>query len=321
VGETYARARALCEGLDRPREIVPVLYGQWVYHLLKGPLRQAREIAAELLQRGEEGADAVITAMGYRLSGQACCHLGELLAARAHLEQALARFDPAYRPFYLSLSAQDPLVTLLIYLSCDLLNLGYLDQARSRSGASVEEAHKLGHAYSLAIALFGACFVAWATRSCEALQVRALSLGSGLRTAGLSKLMGALNDAVPTVPPAGIPRMNLQSSASNALASFRTGVSKPSANHGCAHRRLGRARISLQSCRGNRLPGMGAGRGWANHGGYCDAPGRRGRIPRDRSGDAFALLSHIARRRRGPGEGAGPGARPSRRGRAPGGRD
>ena len=29
VGETYARARALCERLDRPPEIVPVLYGQF----------------------------------------------------------------------------------------------------------------------------------------------------------------------------------------------------------------------------------------------------------------------------------------------------
>ena len=33
VGETYARARALCEQLDRPPEIVPVLYGQFAYHL------------------------------------------------------------------------------------------------------------------------------------------------------------------------------------------------------------------------------------------------------------------------------------------------
>ena len=54
VGETYARARALCEQLDRPPQIVPVIYGQGVHHLLKGPLRIAQEIAANLLQLGEE---------------------------------------------------------------------------------------------------------------------------------------------------------------------------------------------------------------------------------------------------------------------------
>ena len=83
VGETYARARALCEQLDRPPEIVPVLYGQFVHHLIKGPLRLAREIAAELLQRGEDGTDTAITVLGHRLSGETCFHLGELLAARA----------------------------------------------------------------------------------------------------------------------------------------------------------------------------------------------------------------------------------------------
>jgi hypothetical protein len=55
VGETYARARALCERLDQPPEIVPVMYGQWVYHLLRGPLPLARALATDLLQRGEDG--------------------------------------------------------------------------------------------------------------------------------------------------------------------------------------------------------------------------------------------------------------------------
>jgi hypothetical protein len=35
--------------LDRPLEIVPVLYGQFVYHLLKGLVRLAEALAAELL--------------------------------------------------------------------------------------------------------------------------------------------------------------------------------------------------------------------------------------------------------------------------------
>src|SRR5262249_23568674 len=146
VGETYTRARALCEQLDRPPEIVPVLYGQWVYHLLKGPLRQAREIAAQLLQQRAAGTDAAIKEFGHRVCGATCHHLGELLAARTHLEQALARFDPAHRPFYMSVSPQDAWVTLQFYLSWNLLCLGYLDQARFRSEAGIEEARKLGHA-------------------------------------------------------------------------------------------------------------------------------------------------------------------------------
>jgi class 3 adenylate cyclase/predicted ATPase/DNA polymerase III delta prime subunit len=173
VGETYARARALCEQLDRPPQIVPVLYGQSVHHLLGGPLRLARELAADLLQQGEDSVDAAVTVMGHRLTGVTCFHLGELLAARTHVEQALARFDPAHRPFYMSFHAQDPLVTLHTYLSWDLFCLGYLDQARFRSEAALEEARKLRHPYSLAQALNLACWVDWATRSHEELLARA----------------------------------------------------------------------------------------------------------------------------------------------------
>src|SRR5262249_24126078 len=46
-------------------------------------------------------------------------------------------------------------------------------QARFRSEAAVEEAHKLGHAFSLSASLTIACFVDWATRSHEELQGRA----------------------------------------------------------------------------------------------------------------------------------------------------
>jgi hypothetical protein len=57
-----------------------------VYHLLKGPLRLARVLAADFLKQGEDSADVAMTGMGHRLSGETCFYLGELLAARAHLE-------------------------------------------------------------------------------------------------------------------------------------------------------------------------------------------------------------------------------------------
>jgi class 3 adenylate cyclase/predicted ATPase len=176
VGETYARARALCEQLDRSPEIMPVLYGQYVYYLLKGQLSLARALAADFLKQGEDGADVGMMGMGHWLSGLPCFYFGEFLASRAHLEQALARFDPAHRPFYMSFHIQDPLGPLLNYLSWDLCCLGYLDQARLRSEAAVEEARKMGHPYSLAYALLGACWVDWGTHACEELQARAEAL-------------------------------------------------------------------------------------------------------------------------------------------------
>jgi class 3 adenylate cyclase/predicted ATPase len=174
VGETYARARALCDQLDQPPEIMQVLYGQWMHHVFKGPLRLTREIAADLLQRGEEGRDVAMTAMGHRLSGQTCFHLGEFSVARTHLEQAFAQFDSAHRA--LSFFLQDPLVPLLNYLSNDLCCLGYLDQGRFRSKAAVEEASKSDRPFSLLTALSGACRVDWATRSHEELLARADAL-------------------------------------------------------------------------------------------------------------------------------------------------
>jgi class 3 adenylate cyclase/predicted ATPase len=173
AGETYARARALCEQLDRPPEIVPVLYGQCAQYISKGRLRRAREIAAELLQVGEEGGIVAITVLGHRLSGAACFNLGEFLTARTHVEQALALFDPGHRPFYVSFNIPDPLVNLLSYHSIDLFCLGYFDQARLECEAAVEEGHKTGHAFSLTAALSGACQADWGIRSRAELLARA----------------------------------------------------------------------------------------------------------------------------------------------------
>ena len=49
-------------------------------------------LAAELLQRGEDGGDAAITVMGHRLSGMTCFFLAEFLAAHSppHLERRLS---------------------------------------------------------------------------------------------------------------------------------------------------------------------------------------------------------------------------------------
>jgi tetratricopeptide (TPR) repeat protein len=176
VGETYARARGLCEQLDRPPEIVPVLYGQCLHYIGAGLLRQARKIAADLLQAGEDRAVVAVSVLGHRLSGSICFNLGEFLASQTHLEKGLALFDPGHRSFYRSFQIQDPVVNLLGYHSINLFFLGYFDQARLECEKAVEEGQKIGHAFSVTSALSGACQADWGTRSREEVLARADAL-------------------------------------------------------------------------------------------------------------------------------------------------
>jgi predicted ATPase len=53
VGETFARARALAEQIDRPERLAPVLLGQWVFHLGRGEYQLALSLAEQLEKVGE----------------------------------------------------------------------------------------------------------------------------------------------------------------------------------------------------------------------------------------------------------------------------
>jgi hypothetical protein len=95
VGETCARVRQLCEQLKRP-QFVPVLFGEWVHHFLRGELDQARAGAEELVQLSEQPNNAPLKVLGLRTLGLTKCSLGDLTGARDNLEYTVTHFDPAY---------------------------------------------------------------------------------------------------------------------------------------------------------------------------------------------------------------------------------
>ena len=153
VGQTYARARQLCEELQNPPQLIPVLIGQCVYHLVRGEFDLARQHATALLELGESRNDVRLRLLGHRFSAQPKFCLGEFGAARSHLEEALCLFDPADRGYYAALTLQDAEVMLLNWHSM-LFPLGYLDQARSRLAEALAQARRLEQAFTLAFTLF-----------------------------------------------------------------------------------------------------------------------------------------------------------------------
>src|SRR5882762_11229142 len=53
VGETFTRARQLCDQLDQPPQASAVMSGQCIYYTIRGELARACQVAKELLEFGE----------------------------------------------------------------------------------------------------------------------------------------------------------------------------------------------------------------------------------------------------------------------------
>lgn len=155
IGETFARAKALCEATGEQQQLLAALHGLWVHDLLCARLGLARTRADELLQIAEERKDPVWTLIGCRAQGVIGYARGEFERSRRFLERALALFDPARRPAYAQILTDDARVVMQVYLSWSLTYLGERDLARHHRDAAVAEAHALNQPYSLAHALNG----------------------------------------------------------------------------------------------------------------------------------------------------------------------
>jgi class 3 adenylate cyclase/tetratricopeptide (TPR) repeat protein len=141
VGETYARARALAEQIDRPEYLGRVIFGQWVFHRNRGEHKLALALAEQMEKSGEARNDVTAQWVGRWASGYTRLHLGDFVAARALLEQCHGLADPAYRGGEVAFLH----AMLLASLAFTLGYLGYIDQARSRLNDALLEARQLRH--------------------------------------------------------------------------------------------------------------------------------------------------------------------------------
>jgi class 3 adenylate cyclase len=153
MADAYARARELCERLQRRQQLVPVLYGQFMYEFARGEPDSALEHAAAMRRLAEVENDRRLLVTSCRMSGPLQWWRGEFGIARARLEEGLALFDPADRPFYAALSLHDAQVMMLNFLSVVLGALGYLDQSRARGDDALAVARRLAQPFTLALAL------------------------------------------------------------------------------------------------------------------------------------------------------------------------
>ena len=88
VDEAYAEARRTLT--DGP--LVPIIRGQWAYHLLRAQYAQAAPFADEMLALGERSGDPLRLADGHLRQGMLRMYVGDFLGAREHLTAAYANY-------------------------------------------------------------------------------------------------------------------------------------------------------------------------------------------------------------------------------------
>jgi predicted ATPase len=168
TGEAWEQARELCRQLSETSQLPRVLYGQYVFHLVRAELAAAFDVGTELLELGRQRRDTDLPVMGHRAVGNASFELGQLVPAREHLDRALALYDRAWDNALAYLYGFDPRVAVLSYLAWTLFALGYPDQALARSREAVTIARETSHLASLAFAQFFHCALGQLSRRDEA---------------------------------------------------------------------------------------------------------------------------------------------------------
>jgi len=161
VENAYTRARELLETLDTAENAsavnafrFPVLFGLWLFYLVRGNLRAARELGEQCLVVAKQQENQAFEVEAHRALGATLYHLSEFKSALAHLDAGLARYQPKQHtvPAFLPYVAE-PAMTLHSYSAPLLWCIGYPTQAVQRIRKAETIAQERRHPFSQAVSL------------------------------------------------------------------------------------------------------------------------------------------------------------------------
>jgi class 3 adenylate cyclase/predicted ATPase len=153
VGETYRRAQHLCQYLDDPHQLFPVLRGLYGYYNVRAEYQTAHTLGEQLLTLAEQVQDAAMLVVAHRALGVTLFRLGAVATAHTHLTQGMALHDPQQHRAAAFLYGDDAGVVCHSYAGWTLWYLGYPAQGLARNDEAVTLAQQRAHPFSLGFAL------------------------------------------------------------------------------------------------------------------------------------------------------------------------
>ncbi|MGQ0629013.1 MAG: AAA family ATPase, partial [Phycisphaerales bacterium] len=153
VLQTYARARALCEHLGDDALLFTALRGLWAFHIGRAEFHTARGLAEQLLGLALKGPDQRLLLEAHRTLGNTAFWLGELDAAREHMQSGIETYHPLLHTGLAFEYGQDPDVANRGMQGWPLALMGKHDEALARGQEALARGRELNHPYSLGYAL------------------------------------------------------------------------------------------------------------------------------------------------------------------------
>ncbi|WP_217490686.1 AAA family ATPase [Candidatus Nitrospira nitrificans] len=159
IERNYLRARELSQESSGSEHRFLAVWGLWVFHLVRGPLATACDLAEHLLSLAklEQNPDMLIRA--HESVGSTYLFLGRFDEAKAHLLAAKSLYDPARHRSQPLPYTQDPGITARIMLARILWILGELDQVETLLIEAIAMARELEHPFTIAFTLATASWV------------------------------------------------------------------------------------------------------------------------------------------------------------------
>jgi predicted ATPase len=146
------RAEALAQQVGEASRHFAVLHALYGFRYTRAEYRAAYAVAEQLLDLAQRQHDSALLLAVHNALGETLYQLGAFTAARSHLEQGIALYDPQRHATLHTIpgSTRHYGVSCRAHLAWILWILGYPDQAVQRHQEALTMAHALAYPYGLA---------------------------------------------------------------------------------------------------------------------------------------------------------------------------
>lgn len=150
VERTFARARELANAVGQSPQLVPVLHGLWLFHLVRGDRNPSHDLADQLLEIAGNSDDTTARLFGWTAAGIQAFFEGHFSSAVDYIERAFAVYKPRIHGELAVTHSLGTAGVARANIATCLWFLGYPDRARNLVGEVIEAARDAEHPFTLA---------------------------------------------------------------------------------------------------------------------------------------------------------------------------